>query len=417
MADPLRNWAGNLVFGARAFHAPENVAAIQAIVRAADKVRVVGSRHSFNAIADTSGDLISLRRMNKVLAIDPEARTVTVEGGASYRDIGRAIDTAGFALANLASLPHVTIAGACATGTHGSGNTNPGLAAAVAAMSFVTGSGDVVTLRGGDPDFAGAPVNLGALGVVTDLTLDIVPRYEARQEVFLDLPFAAFTDNFDAIMSSAYSVSVFSRWLGDRVGQVWLKSLGSAVPLPAELFGARRTDFPVPLIPNPDAAPSTERLGGNRPWYERISHYPIDADIPTGAELQTEYYVARADAPAALRALHEVQETFAPLLQISEIRTVAADDLWLSGCYERDSVALHFAWKPDWAAVSAILLRLEAALAPFAPRAHWGKLFTVPARDVAAGYPRLAEFRALANRLDPARKFRNDFVNEYVFGK
>jgi alditol oxidase len=415
MTDSLRNWAGNIAYSARTFHAPRSVDDVQSIVRRATKVRAVGSRHSFNTIADTDADLISLAHLNRIISIDSDARTVTVEGGATYRDIGKQIDTAGFALANLASLPHVTIVGACATGTHGSGNTNPGLAAAIASLTLVTADGDLVTLKRGDAEFNGAPVNVGALGIVVEVTLDLVPRYEARQEVFLELPFDALAANFDAVMSSAYSVSLFSRWLGDSIDQVWLKSLGTAPALPTEFYGARTTPVPVPLVPKPGDVPSTERLGRVQPWYERISHYPIDADIPTGAELQTEYFVARAEAAAALRALHAIQDQFSPLLQISEIRTVAADDLWLSGAYQRDTVALHFAWHPDWPAVSAILPRIEAALAPFAPRPHWGKLFTMPAADLQLHYPRLADFRALAGRLDPQGKFRNTFVEEFVF--
>lgn len=415
MTDRLRNWAGNIAYGAHTLHTPRSIDEVRSIVRRATKARAVGSRHSFNAIADTDADLISLAHLNRIISIDSDSRTVTVEGGATYRDIGRQIDSAGFALANLASLPHVTIVGACATGTHGSGNTNPGLAAAVAAMTLVTADGDLVTLKRGDPEFDGAPVGLGALGIVADITLDLVPRYEARQEVFLNLPFAALTENFDDVMSSAYSVSLFSRWRSESIDQVWLKSLGTAPPLPATLFGARPTPVAVPLVPTPDAPQSTERLGRIQPWYERISHYPIDADIPTGAELQTEYFVARSDAPAALRALDAIKDQFAPLLLISEIRTVAADNLWLSGSYQRDSVALHFAWAPDWPAVSTILPRIEAALAPFAPRPHWGKLFTMPAATVQPLYPRLADFRALASRLDPAAKFRNAFVDELVF--
>ncbi len=283
--DLARNWSGNIVYGARATHSPRSAAELQSIVRAATKLRVIGSRHSFNAIADTDGDLVSLRHLNRVARDRQRSRTVTVEGGATYRDIAPALDAAGFALANLASLPHITIVGACATGTHGSGNTNPGLAAAVAALTFIAADGERVHLERGDPGFDGAPVHLGALGPIVDITLDLVPRYEARQEVFLDLPFASLVGNFDAITASAYSVSIFSRWLGDSVGQIWLKSLGDAPPLPRDLFGARPTDYPVPLIPKPDAPPSTERLGTNAPWHDRISHYPIDADIPTGAEL------------------------------------------------------------------------------------------------------------------------------------
>jgi xylitol oxidase len=415
MTEGLRNWAGNLAYAAHSILTPRSADELQAIVRRARKLRALGSRHSFNAIADTPGDLVSLKHLNRVLDIDTARRTVTVQGGATYRDLGPALDAAGFALPNLASLPHITIVGACATSTHGSGNSNPGLASAISAMKIVTASGETVRLARGDPGFEGAPVGLGALGIVSEVTLDVVPRFEALQQVWLDLPFPALVENFDAIMSSAYSVSVFSSWRGDIVDQIWLKSLGDAPPLSRDLFGARWVDRPHPLNPKPDDKPSTELLGVREPWFQRIPHHRIDADLASGAELQTEYFVARADAPAALEALHAIRDRFTPLLQISEIRTIAADKLWLSGFYERDSVALHFAWNPDWPAVREILPVIEAALAPFAPRPHWGKMFTLPAREVQTAYPRLGDFRALLGKHDPEGKFRNAFVDEVVF--
>ncbi|HWA18665.1 MAG TPA: FAD-binding protein [Devosia sp.] len=414
MAERLRNWAGNLTYAAQAIRTPGSVDELQSIVRNARKVRAVGSRHSFNAIADTPGDLVSLRHLNRVLEIDSAARSVRVEGGATYRDLAPALDAAGLALSNLASLPHITIVGACATSTHGSGDANPGLASSIRALEIVTASGETITLSRGDRQFDGAPVNLGALGIVSAVTLDAVPRFDARQEMWLDFPFMALVENFDAVTSSAYSVSVFSSWRGESVDQVWLKSVGDTPLRPRDFFGARWSEHTVELVPKPGATAS-EPLGGNEPWYQRVPHHRIDADLASGAELQTEYFIARSDAPAALAALHAMQERFAPLLQISEIRTIAADRLWLSGFYERDSVALHFAWHPDWPAVRKILPAIEAALAPFAPRPHWGKMFTMPARDVQATFPRLADFRALAQRLDPEGKFRNGFVDEYVF--
>lgn len=416
MGDPLRNWAGNLAYGPTTLHVPRSVDELQEIVRAAPRAKALGTRHSFNAIAATEGALISLAHLNRVLAIDTAARTVTVEGGATYRDIAPQLDAAGFALANLASLPHVTIAGACATGTHGSGNANPGLAAAVAGMTLVTASGELLTMDRSDPRFPALPVNLGALGIVSAITLDIVPRFSVRQEVYLQLPFTYFRGDFDSVMGAAYSVSAFSRWRSDSIDQLWMKSLGDAPPLPRTLGGARWSERAVPLVPDPANSGLGELLGGVLPWHSRVPHYPIDADIPTGAELQTEYFVARAHAPAALGALDAIRERFAPLLQISEIRTVAADALWMSPTSGRDSVALHFAWHPDWPAVRAILPQIEAALAPFAPRPHWGKLFTMGASDLAAAYPNLPAFRAVGTALDPTGKFRNSFLDELVFG-
>ncbi|MEO6014844.1 MAG: FAD-binding protein [Devosia sp.] len=415
MDEIIRNWAGNVTFAHQALHTPQSVDEIQSVVRKASKIRVVGSRHSFNDIADTKGDLLSLRHLTGVRRIDPEARTVTIAGGAAYRDFARELDAAGYALANLASLPHITVAGACATSTHGSGSKNPGLASAIASLTLVTANGELVTLSRGDAEFAGAPVNVGALGVVVEITLDIVPRYEARQEVFLDLPFEKLASNFDAIMSSAYSVSVFTSWRGDSVDQVWLKSLGDAPPHSRELHGARWADRNVPLNPPPGTVAPGDLLGGNEAWYNRVSHHRVDTIIGAAAELQTEYFIACNDAPAALEILRAMQHEFAPLLQISEIRTIAADQLWLSGFYQRDSVALHFAWYPQIAAVRALLPRIEAALAPFSPRPHWGKLFTMPAAEVKSRYEKLGDFRKLATRLDPDGKFRNAFVDEFVF--
>lgn len=414
MTAAKRNWAGNIAYAAAAIRTPVNLDGLRREVRAAGQVRALGSRHSFNAIADTEGTLLAMRGLNRILDIDAAARTVTVEGGITYGELCPALDAAGFALHNLASLPHISVAGAIATATHGSGNRSGNLATAVAAFELVTAAGDVVRFARGDPEFDGAVVGLGALGIVSALTLDIEPAFELRQDVYLDLPFAALVDNFDSVTSAAYSVSSFTRWQGDTIDMVWLKArVGDPVP-PDRLFGARPAERAYHPIAALDPAPATAQLGSRGPWHHRLPHFRIELAPSVGAELQSEFFVARRDGPAALRALKAIQEDIAAPLLVSEIRTVAADGLWLSHNFGTDSLAFHFTWQPDWAAVSRVLPRIEAALAPFAVRPHWGKLFTLDPPTVRARYPKFEDFRALAKRLDPTGKFRNRFLAPYL---
>jgi len=408
------NWSEHVAFGARAVHFPTSVAAVQALVHGADKVRVVGARHSFNAIADTTGDLISLRRLERLISIDAAARTVRIDGGLTYAELCPVLDAAGWALSNLASVPDFTVAGAVATATHGSGSDNRNLGGAVAAVELVTASGDLVRLARGDAGFDGAVVNLGALGVVVALTLDLVPRFDVAQTVFHRLPFDRVVRDFDALMASAYSVSLFTHWRGDVVDQAWVKAL---TPLPAgDFFGGTPAPGPWSPVWGNDPTGTTAQMGVPGTWYDRLTHGRIGAIPSTGREVQAEYFVARADAPAALRALKAVQEQLHPALIVSEIRSVAADRQWLSMNYERDSVGIHFAFGRDWPSVSRALGVIETALAPFAPRPHWGKLFVMPPAAVQTLYPRLGDFRSLARQLDPVGKFRNPFLDAHVFG-
>jgi xylitol oxidase len=414
MADTLHNWAGNITYSSASVLTPRSTAQLQDMVRQSPRLRVLGSRHSFNRIADTSGDLVSMRQLDQVIALDSNARTVTVEGGITYGQLCPWLETQGFALHNLASLPHISVVGAVTTATHGSGNANGNLATSVSGLEIVTAGGDIVTLRRGDADFAGAVVALGALGVVSAITLDIQPSFEARQDVFVNLPFTSLVDNIEAISGAAYSVSCFTRWQGDHVDMVWLKSRADAPHHRGDFFGAPPAEHPIHPIATIDPAPCTPQMGLPGPWYDRLPHFRMDFTPSVGAELQSEYFVPRADAPAALTALKEVQHLFALPLLVSEIRTQAADDLWLSMNHQRDSLSFHFTWLPDWEAVRQVLPIIEAALAPLDVRPHWGKLFTMPPTDVVSRYWRFNDFRALAQRYDPSGKFRNPFVAEYL---
>ena len=417
----MRNWAGNYEYRAARLHEPESIEQVQDVVRSVAKLRVLGSRHSFNDIADTTGDLLSLTRLPRVFELDREAATVTVDGGVRYGELCGPLDAAGFALHNLASLPHISVAGACATSTHGSGDRNGSLATAVSGLELVTADGEIRRLsRARDGGvFEGAVVALGGLGVVTTLTLDLQPAFRMRQDVYENLPLAQVVDHFDEITSSADSVSLFTKWRERTVDQVWLKRRvtdGDTFEPPGDFFGATRATVPKHPIPgmSPDAC--TQQLGVAGPWHDRLPHFRMDHTPSAGDELQSEYQVPRGRAVDALLAVDALRDRISPLLQASEVRTIAADDLWMSPSFGRESVAIHFTWQPDWDAVREVLPQIEEALAPFEPRPHWGKVFLADAATLAPRYERLPDFARLARRLDPRGAFRNDWLAAHVLG-
>lgn len=395
---------------------PGSAAELQELVAQNQHIKTIGTRHSFNGIADTTGEQVALERLDPIFAIDRERRTVTIGAGVRYGDLGRFLHGEGWALHNLASLPHISVAGAVATATHGSGDRLGNLATSVAGLEIVTADGKLLTLtrREHGPTLAGAVVGLGALGIVTRLTLDVEPTYAVQQFVHENLPLAQVETQFDAIMASATSVSLFTDWRDDSFQQVWRKQrLGDGVPRPAaaEFFGARpAADHRHPLAGHA-AENCTRQLGIAGPWHERLPHFRLEYTPSSGDELQSEYFVARRHSIDALRGLQQISGPIADAVFVSEVRTIAADELWLSPCYQRDSVAFHFTWKPAWPVVQKLLPVIEAQLAPFDARPHWGKLFTIGPARLRSLYPRHADFLALRARLDPAGKFRNAFLD------
>ncbi|AXE76230.1 FAD-binding protein [Streptomyces atratus] len=413
MTPAEKNWAGNITFGARRLSMPRSEAELRETVSASTALHALGTRHSFNTVADTRGDLVSVAGLPRRVEIDREAGAVTVAAGLRLGEFADVLHENGYALHNLGSLPHISVAGACATGTHGSGVGNGSIAGAVRALDMVTADGRKVSLRRGEADFSGVVVAMGALGVVTALTLDVVPAFEVQQWVYEDLPETRLTSSFDEVMSAAYSVSVFTDWREGPLNQVWLKQrVGSEGPqrAPEEWFGARLADGPRHPIAGMPAENCTRQQGVAGPWHRRLPHFRLEFTPSNGDELQSEYFVARQDAPAAYAALGRLRERIAPLLQITEIRTVARDDLWLSPAGGRDSVAFHFTWVPDTAAVTPVLGAIEEALAPFGARPHWGKVFTTTPGTLRTLYGKYADFERLAARFDPEGKFRNDFL-------
>lgn len=410
------NWAGNIVYRASELAKPTDLAGLRAVVHDHPQVRAVGTGHSFNRIADTPGVLISLAGLPAEISIDADRAAATVPGGITYQELAPRLTAAGWALPTLASLPHLTVAGACATATHGSGDGHGNLATQVSGMQLVGPDGELRTLaRDSDGDrFRGAVVGLGALGIVATLTLDLVPAFEVQQYVYQGLPVAMLRSHFDEIFGSGYSVSVFTGWQGTQHDQVWVKQKvgGSWRPEP-RWMDATLADQPLHPIPGQPARFATEQLGVPGPWHARLPHFRAEFTPSAGAELQSEYLLPRQRAAAAFDALASLASVLAPVLQICEIRTVAPDDLWLSPSYQRDTVALHFTWIKDTAAVTPVVAAIDHLLAPLGARPHWAKLFATAPHAVRALYPRSADFQQLLRDLDPAGKFRNSFVGRY----
>ncbi len=415
----LTNWAGNLTYATDRLQEADSLDRVRTLVRSEKKLKVLGTRHCFNSIADSHYNFLSLKPMHEVLAIDPDARTVTVEAGITYGQLCPYLDGKGWALHNLASLPHISVAGACSTATHGSGERNGNLSSAVAGLEMVTATGDVVKLSRADGGaFQGAVVGLGALGAITKVTLQIQPTYTVKQYVYENLPFDQMREHFDEIQASGYSVSLFTDWQNHTVNELWIKSRvgGTEFAAPPEYFGAKLANKNLHPIAELSAENCTEQMGVPGPWYERLPHFKMGFTPSAGKELQSEYFVPREHAVDAILAVERLRDQVSPHLLITEIRTIAADDLWMSTCYQRPSVTIHFTWKPDWPAVKQVLPLIERELTSFAYRPHWGKLFTTAPAELRKKYERLGDFVELATKYDPQGKFRNDFLNTNVFG-
>ena len=446
----LRNWSENVRFASAPVHKPRSVEELQEIVRASRKVRVLGARHSFNDAAaidaqvdvdgtqevqiDPSGAYISLEQLNAPLEFDHERGTVTCNGGITYGELCTIMHSEGVALHNTASLPHITVAGACSTGTHGSGDRNGNLSTAVVGLELVTADGDLksITLEEDGEVFEGSVIALGGLGVVTRMTLAMEPAYSMRQYVYEDLPSTELYKHFDEIMSGAYSVSLFPDWQDGMVNQVWFKhrtglwdrSNGQEASevdpvdhgIPSEFFGAQAASTHVHPVPDLSAEGLTLQMGIPGAWHDRLHHFQIDSTPASGDELQTEYFVPRAHAVPALQAVEGLRDRFKSMLWVSEIRSVAADRLWLSQSYGTPTIGIHFSWRKNWPVVREVMPLVEEALSPYEVRPHWGKLFSMSPQQVQSAYPKMEDFKTLQQSTDPDGKFRNGYLDRFVFG-
>lgn len=416
---PRTNWAGNLTYHTDNLYTPKTVEELQDIIKKIKKGRTLGTTHCFNTIADSTENQISSAGFNQIISLDKEKNTITVGGGIKYGELCKYLDENGYALHNLASLPHISIAGACATSTHGSGIKNGGLATGVIALEMVNGKGEIVNLsreKDGD-EFTGALVGLGALGLVTKVTLSLQPTFKMKQVVYQNMPMSALEKDFEKIMSSGYSVSLFTDWRNKNVSEVWIKSKSEDMQTIApEFHGATLATKNLHPIEKLDAINCTEQMGVEGPWYERMPHFKMGFTPSSGKELQSEFFVAFEHAYEGMMAIEKLNEEIFPHLMITEVRAIAADDLWMSPFYKKTCVAFHFTWKQETEAVLALLPKIEAALEPFSPRPHWGKLFTMKPSILQARIEKLNNFKTLMKKHDPEGKFRNEFIENNLFG-
>jgi alditol oxidase len=412
------NWAGNITYSTRDLLRPTSLAGVRRAVTSNPRVTALGSRHSFNRIADSDGAQLSLAEMPFEVEIDSSARVARVSAGATHAAVARELDRQGWALANLASLPHISVAGADATGTHGSGVGNASLAQSVVGVEIVRESGDVEEVLADDPTLDAHRVAIGALGVVTAVHLAIEPRFQIAQRVWTGLGWDVVDDRFEEIMASGYSVSMFTDYGPTGIAQVWrTRRVDRDEPtIDLEAMGASQGTSPLHPVPGavPDAV--TEQLGRPGPWHERLPHFRSDFTPSAGEEIQCEYLLDAADAVPAIHALRSIADVLAPVLFVSEIRRIARDTAWLAPSSGRDSVALHFTFRRNQSGVAAALGPIDEVLAPFGARPHWGKVTAMPAARLDDVFPDLDRFRSLALSLDPAGRFRNAFLRSVIDG-
>lgn len=415
----LRNWSGNITYKTDRVFYPGSVQEVQELVKKCSHLRSLGTRHCFNTIADSRFNLLSSGKMNKLLELDEASGIVTVEGGMKYGELSPILHEKGFALHNLASLPHISVAGSISTATHGSGISNGNLATAVRTLEIVIADGTAIQLsRDKDKLFPAAVVGLGALGVITKVGLAIQPTFMMRQNVFVKLPLARMKENFEQIMSAGYSVSLFMDWQADFINEVWIKSKAGSEKRDeweGGFYGAEAATKNLHPIMDHSAENCTEQMGVPGPWYERLPHFKMGFTPSSGKELQSEYFVPRRHAVEAISAVYRLGEKIGPHLFITEIRSIAADDLWMSPCRNQDSVTIHFTWKPDWPAVRKLLPQIENELAPFQARPHWGKLFTISPQTLKSRYEKIDDFKKFVSLYDPKGKFRNEFLTANIY--
>lgn len=408
----MQNWSKNVEFNDRAYFQPESLTELQELVRSNQKLRARGTAHCFNEIANTSSYAVNLGMMPKTIQVDADKKSVFVAAGLTYGELAPVLHSQGWALNNLASLPHISIAGSISTGTHGSGIKNQNLANQVLSLDIVTAEGELRRINRTNPAFNGLVVGLGLGGIVYQYELRIEESFQIRQVIYPDIPLDVLQRNFDQIMGSAYSVSYFTDWGSTQNGNLWCKFRDNEV-IPESIGGSATAEKKYHPIASVDPSASTEQMGEIGDWHYRLPHFKLEFMPSVGEEIQTEFFVDRKDAAAAIEALSLLGAEMYPLLWITELRTIAADELWLSGAYQRDTLAIHFTWKKE-DAIYPVIEKVEAALRPFNYRPHWGKVFIADAKYLSTVYPKMSEFKALVEALDPTKKFENSFTRSVM---
>lgn len=408
----MKNWSGMVTFQDSHTHSPATVDELAKIVAKEGKIRARGSAHCFNAIADTSAASVTFENMSQEIVIDKDRAIVTVPAGMKYGELAVALHDRGWALHNMASLPHISVAGAIATATHGSGVGNGNLATAVRGLEVILADGNIKTVTSQDPDFAGFVVGLGLVGIVSKVDLAIEPTFNVEQTVYRGMSRETYAANLDEIMSLAYSVSYFTTWAAAGGGEVWTK-YRSGAKAPAGLFEAYPATSNRHPLPGLNPEPCTEQMAVSGPWHLRLPHFKMEFTPSAGDEIQSEFFVDRKDAPAAIAALEKIAPQINEILWVTEIRAIAADNLWMSPHYQRDSIGIHFTWKKVDAVYEFVKV-VEAVLAPFKYRPHLGKVFSASPEYLKSVMPRLDDYMKLVQQIDPTNKFGNTFTNNLL---
>jgi xylitol oxidase len=408
----MKNWSGTVTFQDSHSYSPATVEELAKIVAKEGNIRARGSAHCFNAIADTSAASVTFENMTQEIVIDKDRAIVTVPAGMKYGELAVALHDRGWALHNMASLPHISVAGAIATATHGSGVGNGNLATAVRGLEIVLPDGNIKTVTSQDPDFAGFVVGLGLVGIVSKVELAIEPTFNVEQTVYRGMSRETYAANLDEIMSLAYSVSYFTTWAAAGGGEVWAK-FRSGVKAPADLFETYRATSNRHPLPGLNPEPCTEQMAVSGPWHLRLPHFKMEFTPSAGDEIQSEFFIDRKDAPAAIAALEKIAPQINEILWVTEIRAIAADNLWMSPHYQRDSIGIHFTWKKVDAAYEIVKV-VEALLAPFKYRPHLGKVFSASPEYLKSVMPKMDDFKKLVQQIDPANKFGNAFTDNLL---
>ncbi|KAK3270130.1 hypothetical protein CYMTET_21453 [Cymbomonas tetramitiformis] len=442
------NWAGNIKFQTEVLY-PTTVEEVVDIVVSHDKVRVLGTGHSFNNVAfgherGSSSVLISTRNLREVIDCCNNS-VVRIQSGVTYADLGEFLRTRGLALPNIASLPGITVTGAASTATHGSGMKNPILASAVKSLTLVTHDGELRTFtRPGrkfnqadgtftslateahELQFHSAVVGLGAVGVVVEMEIELVPSFDIQLCIYENIPLKALDkpQRFELLILRTYSTSLFTDWTGDAFSSVWLKSKlnygETGEPCESRYKNKDVATKAVHPIPGLDAEACSKP--GVGPSHQQLPHF-LDGFTPSnGDELQSEYFVSLRHWRPVTQALFKFgkQGGFGKVLQISEVRFLQGDDFTLSPCSVLGGVngcaAFHFTWHHDAPEVRKVLQAVEDLLGRFDPLPHWGKVFNMEAGILRARYgeDRLNAFRTLLQDTDWEGKFENEWMSSFL---
>jgi xylitol oxidase len=402
------NWSSNVNFQEQEYLEPTNLDDLQDIVASQKFVRARGSAHSFNSIADSNNTIVSLEKMPQTIEIDEVKQNVKVSSFLKYGELVPTLHARGWALSNLASLPHISIAGSVSTATHGSGIFNKNLAAQVAAVEFIDSTGSIRHLSEGSREYEAFVVGLGLTGIITNYWLKIEPSFNVKQIIYENVSDIELEKSFDEIMGTAYSVSFFTRWDSSNQGNLWCKFKENQY-IPDIVSGAHQATKKLHPIPEVDPVAATEQFGVTGPWLERLAHFKLDFTPSVGDEIQSEFFVDRENAPAVIQKLRELSPKFRDMLWISELRTIAADNFWMSTASARDSVGFHFTWKKS-NFDPKVVKEIEENLVQFDYRPHWGKVFYAESRYLRSVYPKYSDFVEAVNLIDPNKKFSNQFT-------